>query len=79
MQQKVSSKFKNAQEKMNVIESEYAKISWESDASNAFRERFNRLKSNIVKAFEDLDSSFTKLMGKTIADIQNKESANTVQ
>ena len=79
MQQNVSNNFKNAQEKMNVIEAEYAKISWESEASEAFKAKFKKLKTDIVKAFEELNTSFTKLMNETKADIQRTESANTVQ
>lgn len=78
IQANVSNNFRRAKEKMDTIESEYEKIQWESEAAEAFRAKFKRIKANVIKAFEDIDSQFTKLMEQTKQDIQNTESANTV-
>lgn len=79
IQNKVSNNFKNARDKMNSIESTYARISWQSEASEAFAARFKKLKNEIVSAFENLDTQFVSLMKQTQEDIQATENANTVQ
>ena len=75
---KVSTNFKNSKEKMNSIEATYNKIEWKSEAAEAFKTKFTKLKANIVAAFENLDTQFTKLMAQTMEDVQASESANTV-
>lgn len=78
-QSKVSTNFKNAKEKMNTIESTYATIQWESEAAEAFEAKFKQLKSQIVSAFDNIESQFTTLMNQTQEDIEATENANTVQ
>ena len=75
----VSANFNNAKEKMNTVESAYSKIQWQSEASEAFKVKFTKLKGEIVSAFETIESQFTKLMQQTLDDIQATENANTVQ
>lgn len=79
IQQKVSRNFQNAKDKMNIIETQYGRIQWQSEASEAFRSRFTKLKKEIVTSFEDLNTQFTRLMNQTKDDIQNAENANTVK
>lgn len=78
LQTKVSTNFQNAIKKMDIIDTTYKKIEWSSEASEAFKVKFTKLKGEIVAAFENLNTQFTKLMAKTIEDIQASESANTV-
>lgn len=78
-QTKVSNNFKNAKAKMDQIASEYSKVKWTSEAAVAFKRKFNTLKTNISKSFDDINSSFTKLMNQAKDDIQRAEKANTVQ
>lgn len=75
----VSSNFKKSVEKMNQIESVYNQVQWDSEAADAFRSKFTKLKNDIISAFENIDSQFTTLMEQTLSDIQATESANTVQ
>lgn len=75
----VSTNFKNSESKMDSIESVYKKIQWKSEASEAFYIKFTKLKADIIVAFENIDTQFTKLMNETLTDIQNTENANTVQ
>lgn len=77
-QNNVSNNFKKAKELMNAIETEYEKITWQSEASEAFKAKFKKLKSEIVTAFDNIDSDFTKLMNQTKEDIQSAENANTL-
>ena len=79
IQKSVSTNFKNAKEQMNKIETEYAKIKWQSEASETFKSKFTKLKTSIVTAFENINSSFTKLMEQTQQDIEKAEKANTVK
>lgn len=79
VQQGVVKNFQNAKDKMNLLEAEFAKITWQSEAATAFRARFKKLKTEIVKAFDNLEVQFSKLMNETKEDIQKTESANTVQ
>lgn len=76
---KISNNFKTAKDKMNNIESAYLKIQWKSEASETFATTFKKLKANIVGAFENINSQFTKLMNQTLSDIQATENANTIQ
>lgn len=78
-QTSVSNNFKNANNKMNAIESTYGKIQWESEAANAFKTKFTKLKTQIISSFEDLNTQFTKLMSQALQDVQSAEKSNTVQ
>lgn len=78
-QTKVSKNFENAVEKMNAIESTYSQVQWQSEASEAFLAKFQKLKTEIVKAFIDIKTQFTQLMNQAQEDVQSAESANTVQ
>lgn len=78
-QESVSSNFSKAVELMNTIESIYNSITWQSEAADAFKAQFTKLKNQIVQSFEDLKSQFTTLMNQTKDDIQATENANTVQ
>lgn len=77
-QKNVENNLKKAVEKMNTIERTFGTIKWSSEAAEAFKTKFTSLKNNIVKAFQDIQSQFTKLMNQTQQDIQSTESANTV-
>ena len=79
IQSKVTTNFKNAEEKMNTIESIYTKIQWQSEASEAFGSRFRELKTQILTAFNDIETHCTQLMNQAQEDIQSAENANTVQ
>lgn len=79
IQSQVVSNLDNAKSKMDTIESVYGQIQWQSEASDAFRSTFTRLKSEIVASFENIKSQFTKLMTQTQNDVQSAETSNTVQ
>ena len=79
VQKSVSENFNRAKEHMNSIEAQYKKIEWKSEASEAFKSAFDRLKTTIVSSFDNINASFTKLMNQTLQDIQSTENANTVK
>lgn len=79
IQTSVTNNFTKAKELMNTIESDYGKIKWQSEAADAYKANFKKLKSQIVSSFEDLKSQFTKLMNQTKEDVQATENANTVK
>lgn len=76
-QSQVSTNFNTARDQMNKIESIYGTISWSSEAADAFRTKFTKLKSNIVSSFENIDSQFKKLMLQAQQDVENAETSNT--
>lgn len=78
VQQSVSKNFQNAKDQMNKIAAEYNKIKWESEASQAFKSKFQKLKTSITQSFDNIEQQFTKLMNQTKDDIQKAETANTV-
>ena len=78
-QSKVSTNFKNAVEKMKAIESTYSQVQWQSDASEEFAAKFQRLKNEIETAFNNIETQFTQLMNQAQEDIQSAETANTIQ
>lgn len=79
VQTKVNNKLKKSLDYMNKFESEYGKVDWESEASQAFKAKFTKLKKQITKSFEEIKSDFAKLMEQTKNDIQNTENSNTVK
>lgn len=78
IQSQVSSNLDNAKAKMDSIQSVYSQIQWQSEASEAFKSTFTRLKTQITESFENIKSQFTTLMNQTQEDIQSAESSNTV-
>lgn len=78
VQKNISTNFQNAKELMNKAEAAYGRIQWQSEAAEAFKVKFTKLKNNIVKSFEDINTQFTKLMQQTQEDVENAEKANTV-
>ena len=78
-QRNVSAKFNSSKELMNKIESEYNRVDWQSEASESFKARFEKLKNDILSAFDNINNEFSKLMTQTQEDIENTEKSNTVQ
>ena len=78
-QRSVSEKFDASKELMNKIEAEYNRVEWQSEASESFKARFNKLKNDILMAFDNINNEFSKLMTQTQQDIETTEKANTVQ
>ena len=78
-QRSVSEKFDASKELMNKIEAEYNRVEWQSEASENFKARFNKLKNDILMAFDNINNEFSKLMTQTQQDIETTEKANTVQ
>lgn len=74
----VKANFKNAVTEMNEIENTYNKISWKSESAEAFRAKFTKLKSQITKEIETINTQFDRLMQQTLEDIQTTENKNTV-
>lgn len=78
-QREVSAKFDSLKEIMNNIGAEYDKVVWDSEASEQFKARFNKIKNDIISSFDNINNQFVKLMTETQEDIENTEKANTVQ
>lgn len=78
VQSAVNGNISNAEDFMNSIESTFTSINWQSEASEAFRQKFTSLKSQIVDALTNINSQFTNLMQEAQSDIEGAESANTV-
>lgn len=78
-QRSVSEKFDASKELMNKIEAEYNRVEWQSESSESFKARFNKLKNDILMAFDNINNEFSKLMTQTQQDIETTEKANTVQ
>ena len=78
-QRNVSAKFDSSKELMNKIESEYNRVDWQSEASESFKARFEKLKNDILSAFDNINNEFSKLMTQTQEDIENTEKSNTVE
>ena len=72
----VQKNFKNSIDRMSEYEIEYSKISWQSEAADAFRSKFNKLKTDVTNSFENLNTQFTKIMGEAKADYENTDRAN---
>ena len=69
-QRSVSEKFDASKELMNKIEAEYNRVEWQSEASESFKARFNKLKNDILMAFDNINNEFSKLMTQTQQDIE---------
>lgn len=79
VQKQVETNFKKALDEMDKIESIFKGVTWESEAADAFKQKFEELKSSITQSFNDIQTQFTKSMNQTKEDIQSAETANTVQ
>ena len=77
IQEQVSSNFKNAKDQMDKIESTYGTIRWSSEAADAFKARFTKLKASISSSFENIEKQFRKLMLQAQQDVENAETSNT--
>lgn len=75
----ISTSLKNAKEQMKMIDTQFAKLDWKSDAAMAFKTQFVKLKDEVISSFDNIEIHFTKLMNQTIQDMQATENANTVQ
>lgn len=78
VQSAVNGNISNAEDYMNSIESIFAGINWQSEASEAFSQKFAKLKAQIVDALTNISTQFTNLMQAAQSDIEGAESANTV-
>ena len=76
-QTQVATNFSSAKDQMNRIESIYQTINWSSEAADAFRAKFTKLKTSIVSSFENIETQFKKLMLQAQQDVQNAETSNT--
>ena len=74
----VTTKLDNAKSKMDTIETTYNQIQWESEAADAFRSTFTRLKSQIVTSFDNIKTQFANLMTQAQQDANAAETGNTV-
>ena len=77
IQQNVAKNFENAVDNMKAIENVYNGVTWQSEAADAFRTRFQSLKSEVISQFESISTQFITLMNQAQEDIQNKETSNT--
>ncbi len=57
-QRSVSEKFDASKELMNKIEAEYNRVEWQSEASESFKARFNKLKNDILITLTTLIMNF---------------------
>lgn len=79
MKNSILNSFRNAKEQMNQFNAQFEKVQWQSEAANAFKAQFSKLKNEVVASFDNIETQFAKLMSQTLQDIQATESANTVQ
>ena len=75
----ISKLFKDSISQMNIIDSKYKEITWQSEAATAFRTKFLKLKANIETSFTNIDTLFGKLMTAAEQDMQSAEDSNTVE
>ena len=78
VRENVSANLKNSIDKMNSIETIHSQIQWSGEAAEAFATKFRKMKADIIAAFDNINTSFVKLMQQTQEDIQAAESANTI-
>ena len=78
VRQTVIDKISKAKDKINLYENEFNSIEWRSGAADTFRNKFKTLKNEIYNSFENLSTSFSELMNKTLEDVQTAETNNTV-
>ena len=79
VQASVQKNFQTALEKLEAIQGIFNEIQWESEAATAFKAEFSSLKNQISSGIAKINSEFKSLMDQAQTDIQNAESANTVQ
>ena len=63
---------------MNEIQRVFSQVNWSSDAATAYRRKFEGLRTSIINQIDDINAKFDTSMQQTEQDIQNAETANTV-
>ena len=75
---KCNSLFAEVVTNLNELQTLVTNLSWDSDASVQFRDRFQSLKNSIIASIEDVKAKFEQTMQQALADMQATETANTV-
>lgn len=70
--------FKEVVDDMNEIQRVFSQVNWNSDAATAYRRKFDGLKTSIINQIDEINTKFDTSMTQTEQDIQNAETANTV-
>ncbi len=70
--------FEDVVDAMNEIQRVFSQVNWSSDAATAYRTKFGSLKTSIINQINDINAKFDTSMQQTEQDIQNAETANTV-
>lgn len=78
VQNQVKTGFTKSIDKMNQIESIYKGIDWNSDSANNFRNKFTKLKTEIIQAFNEINKQFKELMDKAVEDVEKSEKSSDV-
>lgn len=75
---KTADLFEKAKKEMSNIEKVFNKVTWKSEANDAFKAQFNTLKTNITSALDNAKEVSKTLMTQATTDIESAESANTI-
>ncbi len=78
VKQKCNNCFADVLAFLDELQTMVIKLSWESDASDKFRERFLSLRTRITTSIEQIKGQFNNSVQQTLADMQSTETANTV-
>ena len=65
-------------DEMNEIQGVFSQVNWESEAASTYRSKLDSLKTSINNQINEINTKFDSNMTQTEQDIQNAESANTV-
>ena len=74
----VKKDFESVVTNMNEIQEVFSQVNWNSDAATVYRNKLNTLKRSIIDQIDEVNSKFDSSMTQTEQDIQNAETANTV-
>lgn len=78
VQKTVSTNFRNAIDKMEIIDNDFSKVVWQSEAGTKYRNKVKEAKKDVIDAFENLENQFSRLMNQAVEDINAAEKSNTV-
>ena len=78
VQGNVSKNFQTSVDLLNTIDGVYRRVEWSSEAGDVFRARFEKLKNNMIRSFDELNAQFANLMNGARGDMNKTETASTV-
>ncbi len=79
IKEKILSNLQKIGDKMNSINSQYANLRWNSEIADAFKNKLQKISSDVNSAISTMKSEFNSLVTQAQTNMQSAENNNMVQ